>query len=119
MIINMIIAFVIAALAAAVFTPLTIRLAKKIGAMDIPKDKRRIHSKPMPRIGGVAFIIGFFISTAIMFVFCNIDRSVNFQEINLWGFYLGAIIIAIVGFLDDINISEFYTSIFHFWNSMV
>ncbi|MBR3281132.1 MAG: UDP-N-acetylglucosamine 2-epimerase (non-hydrolyzing) [Clostridia bacterium] len=103
---NMLMTFVIACVATAILTPFSIRLAYKIGAMDVPKDKRRIHSKPMPRIGGVAFITGFFISTIIMFVFCNIDRSVNFQEINLWGFYLGAIIIAIVGFLDDINVSE-------------
>ena len=103
---NMLMTFVIACVSTAILTPFTIRLAYRVGAMDVPKDERRIHSKPMPRIGGVAFILGFFISTLIMFLFCNIDRSVNFQEINPWGFYLGAIIIAIVGFIDDIHVSE-------------
>ena len=100
---NMLMAFVIACVSTAILTPFSIRLAYRVGAMDVPKDKRKIHSKPMPRIGGVSFIVGFFIATLIMFLFCNIDRSVNFQEFNLWGFYLGAIIIAIVGLLDDIN----------------
>lgn len=103
---NMLMTFVIACVSTAILTPFSIRLAYKIGALDIPKDERKIHSKPMPRIGGTAFIIGSFIATLIVFIFCNIDRSVNFQEINLWGFYAGALIIAIVGFLDDINVSS-------------
>ena len=103
---NMIMAFVISCVATAIFTPFSIRLAYKLGAIDIPKDERRAHSKPMPRIGGTAFIAGFFLSTLIMFLLCNIDRSVNFKDINIWGFYLGAIIISIVGLLDDINVSS-------------
>ena len=103
---NMLMTFVIACVSTAILTPFSIRLAYRIGAMDVPKDKRKIHSKPMPRIGGIAFIAGFLISTLIMFLFCNIDRSVNFLEIDLIGFYLGAIIIALVGFLDDVNTKE-------------
>ncbi len=103
---NMLMTFVIACVSTAILTPFSIRLAYRIGAMDVPKDKRKIHSKPMPRIGGTAFIAGFLISTLIMFLFCNIDRSVNFLEIDLIGFYLGAIIIALVGFLDDVNTKE-------------
>ena len=38
-------------------TPLAIKLAPRIGAMDIPKDKRRMHSKPMPRFGGLAIFL--------------------------------------------------------------
>ena len=103
---NMLMTFVISCVATVILTPFSIRLAFKLGAIDVPKDERRAHSKPMPRIGGISFIIGFFISTLIMFLLCNIDRTVNFKDINIWGFYLGAIIIAIVGFLDDINIAN-------------
>ena len=103
---NMLMTFVISCVATVILTPFSIRLAFKLGAIDIPKDERRAHTKPMPRIGGISFIIGFFISTLIMFLLCNIDRTVNFKDINIWGFYLGAIIIAIVGFLDDINIAN-------------
>ncbi len=103
---NMIMTFVISCVATVILTPFSIRLAYKVGAIDIPKDERRAHSKAMPRIGGLSFIVGFFIATLIMFLLCNIDRTVNFQDINIWGFYLGAIIISVVGFLDDINVSH-------------
>ena len=103
---NMLMTFVIATVATAILTPFSIRLAYKLGAVDVPKDERRAHSKPMPRIGGLAFIAGFFIATLIMFLLCNIDKTVNFKDINVWGFYLGAIIISVVGLLDDINIAN-------------
>ena len=103
---NMLMTFVIACVSTAILAPFSIRLAYKVGAMDVPKDERRAHSKPMPRIGGISFIAGFMIATLIMFLFCNIDRTVNLQEVDLIGFYAGAVIIAIVGFLDDVNISK-------------
>ncbi len=103
---NLLMTFVIACVSSAILTPFSIRLASRVGAMDIPKDERRAHSKPMPRIGGVAFIAGFFIATLIMFLLCSIDRTANLKEVNLWGFYLGAIIISAVGFMDDINIKN-------------
>jgi UDP-GlcNAc:undecaprenyl-phosphate GlcNAc-1-phosphate transferase len=40
--------FVVAALIAFAATPFVIRIAPKIGAMDIPKDDRRVHKDPMP-----------------------------------------------------------------------
>lgn len=44
------IAFLLAFITAYVITPYTIRLANKIGALDIPKDKRKIHKTAMPRL---------------------------------------------------------------------
>ena len=46
--------FLIACVLAAAVTPLAIKIAPKIGAVDIPKDNRRMHTKPMPRFGGIA-----------------------------------------------------------------
>ncbi len=43
------IAFLLAFITAFVVTPYTIRLAKKVGAIDLPDD-RRINKKPMPRL---------------------------------------------------------------------
>jgi UDP-GlcNAc:undecaprenyl-phosphate GlcNAc-1-phosphate transferase len=103
MVINMIIAFLIASVTSLAITPLTIKLAYKVGAVDIPKDERKIHSKPMPRIGGLSFIIAFLISTIFVLLSCKIDRSINFTGTNLIGFYAGAMIIAVVGLIDDIK----------------
>ena len=96
MVINMIIAFTLSAVMAAIFTPLTIKLAKKIGIMDIPNDARKIQKEPMPRLGGLAFIMSFLISC--LFVFATYEVNDN---INLMGFFLGAAIVAMTGFIDD------------------
>ena len=45
------IAFLLALITAYVLTPYTMRLAKKVGAIDIPND-RRVNKKPMPRLRG-------------------------------------------------------------------
>ena len=103
MVLNMVMAFVIACVAAAIITPFTIRLAFRVGAVDVPKDERKIHSKAMPRIGGLAFIAGFAISTFVMFVCCEIDKTINFVDVNLLGFFAGAFVIVATGLLDDIK----------------
>jgi len=46
-----------AALLTYVLTPLAARLANRIGAVDLPGE-RKIHEHPMPRLGGLAMIAG-------------------------------------------------------------
>ena len=59
---NIAIAFLIAFIISMMLTPYTIRVAEKIGAVDVPRDKRRMHTKEMPKFGGPAVIIGFLVS---------------------------------------------------------
>ena len=47
---DIVIAFLLAFITAFVITPYTIRLAKKLGAEDDPKDERRINKTVMPRL---------------------------------------------------------------------
>ena len=72
-------------------TPLVRRFAFKIGAIDIPKDNRRMHKKPTPRIGGLAIIFGFTVATLC---FAQPSRQ-------LYGTLAGAAIIAVMGVIDD------------------
>lgn len=97
MVINMLIAFVLAAVTAAIITPLTIKLAFRVGAIDVPKDERRVHSKPMPRVGGIAFILGFFVSVIYSLLTTKIGDTTN-----LFWFFIGLAIVTSVSFLDDI-----------------
>lgn len=92
-------AFVVALIVAYATTPLSIKLAFKIGALDVPKDKRRMHKKPTPRIGGIAIVYGFIIS-----VCCFASFMLN-GELNkpLLGILIGGLIIAVLGFLDDLK----------------
>ncbi len=73
-------------------TPIVKTLAFKIGAVDVPKDERRMHKKAIPTIGGVAIFYGALIS---ILCFCDINSQ-------LTGVLLGAVIIVSLGVLDDI-----------------
>ena len=81
----------LAAVISYVATPFVKKLAFKIGAVDVPKDNRRMHKKPIPRLGGLAIVISFLLCT---FLFVELDQEVQ-------GILLGAIIILVVGVLDD------------------
>ncbi|MBO5004872.1 MAG: undecaprenyl/decaprenyl-phosphate alpha-N-acetylglucosaminyl 1-phosphate transferase [Clostridia bacterium] len=99
------IAFLLAFITAFVITPYTMRLAKKVGAIDIP-DERRVNKKPMPRLGGIAVISGFFVSTIYLIITMIIEQKVDFQVdreyiIKLLGFFCGIIVITTVCFVDD------------------
>ena len=100
------IAFLLAFITAFVITPYTIRLAKKVGAVDYPND-RRINKKPMPRLGGLAVIAGFMISAIYLIITKSIEKKVNFAEEGLnrklIGCLLGAIILGITCYIDDVK----------------
>ena len=86
----MIFAFIVSFAFTFATTPLVRRFAFKIGAIDIPKDNRRMHKKPTPRIGGLAIIFGFTVATLC---FAQPSRQ-------LYGTLSGAAIIAIMGVID-------------------
>ena len=84
--------FMVSALISLAATPVIIYIAPKIGAMDIPKDERRVHSKPMPVIGGVAMYLAVMIS---MLIFLPGSRVV-------YSIMAGGSVIFLAGLKDDI-----------------
>ena len=73
-------------------TPLAKKLAHRVGAIDDPKDPRKIHNDPIPRLGGLAIFLGFFVS---VLAFAEIDAQIR-------GILIGVVIIVILGIIDDI-----------------
>lgn len=69
------IAFLLAFITAFVITPHTMRWAKKVGAIDIPND-RRVNKKPMPRLRRISSNSRFFCFYYI-FINNNSDRRKN------------------------------------------
>ena len=59
---NIAIAFLLAFIVSFMVTPYSIKIAEKIGAIDIPKDDRRMRKKAIPKLGGLAVILGYAIS---------------------------------------------------------
>ena len=101
------IAFMIAFMTSFMMTPQTIKLAKKLGAVDTPKDERRINKITMPRLGGLAVIAGFIISIVYLLIVMTMENNINLSKDNyyskLFGFALGGIIISAVCFYDDVK----------------
>ncbi len=73
--------------------PLVKSFAYKIGAIDVPKDNRRMHKKPTPRLGGLAIFLGFIVS---ILLFVRIDHQMQ-------GILLGAVTIVVLGVVDDMT----------------
>ena len=100
------ISFLLAFIVSFMATPESIKIAHKIGAIDVPKDNRRMHQNVMPKLGGIAVIAGFLISIIYLLFVVTIEGSVDIfgQEQyfkKLLGILLGIIIITITGILDD------------------
>ena len=85
------IAFISAVIISFIMTPPARMLAFKVGALDVPKDPRKIHNKPMPYFGGLAIYVSIM---ACMFVYMP-RTSTNLHIM------VGATIIVLTGIVDD------------------
>ncbi|MBU5669867.1 undecaprenyl/decaprenyl-phosphate alpha-N-acetylglucosaminyl 1-phosphate transferase [Peptoniphilus sp. MSJ-1] len=86
-----IIPFIAAFFGTFILMPFTIKLAVKFGYLDIPKDNRRVHKKPIPVGGGVAI---YFVVTVLLLVFLDISKE-------LVALIISSSLIAISGLVDD------------------
>lgn len=85
--------FIFSTLLSLLLTPIIRQIAIKIGAVDIPKDDRRVHKEPMPLMGGLAI----YISVIIAFlIFLPLDKT-------LASIIIGGTIIVIGGVIDDMR----------------
>jgi UDP-GlcNAc:undecaprenyl-phosphate/decaprenyl-phosphate GlcNAc-1-phosphate transferase len=97
--------FLLAFITAFTSTPIAKKIAFKCGAIDVPKDNRRMHKKPIARLGGLAIVLGFLVAIAYIVIDLSIQPySYSFVDYRRWlGILLGIIIIFIIGLIDDIN----------------
>ena len=101
------IAFMIAFMTSFMMTPQTIKLAKKLGAIDSPQDERRINKIAMPRLGGLAVIAGFIVSIVYLLIVMTIESNIDLTQDNYYtkliGFAVGGLVIGSVCFYDDVK----------------
>jgi len=107
---DIVIAFLLAFITSFMVTPYSIKIAKKVGAVDVPKDNRRVHHKPMPKLGGIAVISGFIISMLYLLITLSIEDP---TKLDLWGqenyitklagIFAGILVLGITGFVDDVK----------------
>lgn len=87
------VAFAVAVAVSFAASPLAIKIAPKIGALDIPKDTRRMHTKAMPRFGGMAIYLGTMISLIIF----------GGQNEKILPVLIGGTLIYLLGVIDDLK----------------
>ncbi|WP_085994088.1 glycosyltransferase family 4 protein, partial [Oceanobacillus senegalensis] len=87
-----IVALVITFMATLVITPFVIKFAIKVGAVDKPNN-RKVHTKLMPRLGGLAIYSGFLIGVLAFFP----------DVLKYWPVLVGGLIIVITGIIDDMK----------------
>ena len=78
-------------------TPWARKVSIKLNAIDKPKP-RGMHKEPIPRMGGIAIVLGFMITMGISLFFMEELRTLQFA-----GFVVGGAIIVGLGMLDDIH----------------
>ncbi|MBQ7086286.1 MAG: undecaprenyl/decaprenyl-phosphate alpha-N-acetylglucosaminyl 1-phosphate transferase, partial [Clostridia bacterium] len=91
--VNALFAFVTALAVAFGATPVVRILAKNVGAIDVPKDNRRMHKTPIPRMGGLAIFFGFVVAVLLFF-----NMTIQMKSI-----LLGAVVLVVLGVVDDIK----------------
>ncbi|MHB1653712.1 MAG: glycosyltransferase family 4 protein [Desulfitobacteriaceae bacterium] len=79
---------------AIIATPLSMVLAKKWGAIDYP-GSRRVHKRPIPRLGGLALYAAFWLAA--------LATQVQVWDQTHWGLFIGSTLILIVGIWDDVR----------------
>ncbi|MCJ7580976.1 MAG: undecaprenyl/decaprenyl-phosphate alpha-N-acetylglucosaminyl 1-phosphate transferase [Candidatus Aminicenantes bacterium] len=83
--------FLVSLLASLILTSQAVWLALRFGAVDIP-DKRKIHDKPTPRLGGLAVFMAILVAVLLN----------KIQDVQLLALLIGAGILFSVGVADDL-----------------
>lgn len=88
--------FLLALVIAVIATPVSMKLAKLWGAIAYPGG-RHVHSRPIPRLGGLAVYAAFWIAILVTVLVTHV------WDDSIWGLLIGSTIILLVGIWDDIR----------------
>lgn len=96
-------AFALALVGAWLLTPIVRDAAHGAGLLDEPAE-RKVHDKPIPRLGGVAIGAGFYVGIAAGLVAARAaGQRVDVVDDHLTGILVGMALIAGIGLLDDLQ----------------
>jgi len=94
-------AFVISLVVVLILTPIVNRIGHMTGYVDQPNE-RKIHKRPMVRLGGVAIFMGFVIALVTVWLLGAFGIPPYEKEWEVWGVVIGALFFFIIGLADDL-----------------
>ncbi len=98
------VAFVASMLTGAVLTPSVRTRAHRYGALDHALTSRKVHGKPIPRLGGIAIVLAFYAPlVALLFVDSGVGRNFYENPHKAFGLFAGGVAIAALGVWDDLK----------------
>lgn len=98
------VAFVISLIVAAFLTPLARGLAIRFGWLDHAHSSRKVHGKPIPRVGGLAIIAGFYVPLVALGVFETAVVSQFYaNSLRALGLIGAGLVIGMLGLYDDLK----------------
>jgi len=100
-----IVPFAVVALTAGVVTggttPFVRRLARRLGAVDVPDDGRRVHRDPVPTLGGLAMFAGLLAALGVAAIIGGPFEALFSSTSEPIALLVGASVIVVVGIADD------------------
>lgn len=95
--------FILAMAITALLTPLVRKAALALGAVDEPA-ARRVHTRRVPRLGGIAIVVGFFVPLVTLFALRTHAGLVFFSTVPITGgLVVGATLVVTAGLVDDLK----------------
>lgn len=98
------VAFLLSLSVSALLTPLVLRMARRLSLFDQPDGDRKIHTRAIPRLGGISIVLGF---SAPVLGLLMLDQSMSQvlrkEPDHAIAFFAGLIVIAVLGLIDDLR----------------
>jgi UDP-GlcNAc:undecaprenyl-phosphate GlcNAc-1-phosphate transferase len=98
------VAFILSIVCGTILTPLVRRFAHRIGALDHALSSRKIHGRPVPRLGGVAIVMAFYTPLVGLLLFhSGVGQMFLAERDKVVGLFVGGAAIALLGVYDDLR----------------
>ncbi|MFL5353818.1 MraY family glycosyltransferase [Archangium sp.] len=102
--ITYLVAFLVALMVAVVFTLVVRNRALAWGLLDQANSSRKVHARPIPRLGGIGIVGGFFAPLCALFVVDSaVGNQFRAQTALVWGLFGGGLGVAVLGLYDDLH----------------
>ncbi|KFE71514.1 MraY family glycosyltransferase [Hyalangium minutum] len=102
--ITFLVTFLVALMVSLVLTLVVRNRALAWGWVDQANSSRKVHVRPIPRLGGIAIVSGFFAPLcALFFVDSGVGYLFRWHQELVWGLFTGGVAIATLGLYDDLQ----------------